>query len=1127
MFLPICLGIFLVGIVMSPQVFSTHGDDHPTNGTIDISPVSITIGDTVSITVNDPDLDKDPTVVETFSVITSPSDPAYGSIGIAGMPVEEDSNGNDQPTGRIIEIWINDPVVFVPDASVKPECNLPSGEREYYFDEGFTMTETGPDTGIFTGSFNMPRYFCDESTARLTIGQDIEAVYHDLIDGSGVYTIHYDTSTTDDDILPGIDYFTMENLVLSDSFGSFEPVNGDITVGQEIWIGVDVTNIGFSPSMPHSFKYIAQVRDANGVVVSYPKDSGVAGTGTSMFRYVYWEPDYSGSYTVTAFLWAPGGYDPTFPFTDPITTTVNVVGDANESPIIPTASISDEPGSVVQNGPITIGVDKASYYRSEIITISGTIDNYDGVSDVSLVIERPASASNPRVAVNQVSPDASGAFSIDEIVGPTFYYPGTYVVKAYNLGNSAETMFEVSSLFPPEPAVYAYLNNVQPYQFASFDEMPVRVDRIELSGGEGFSEPVAAEPEISGWFPRYFAALHWNEHLKPLILGLDNPLLMLEHLAYELEPRCDAAWDINDETTSVHSDGSFTEEHIFTDANARIHCNIGQFPDQVSNLIDQGYSLEAAVADVDEDQQDHIDDYLQRIQMWQELQQHNDLVLEVKAYYDSNKPQTFDSNDEKQQFFDTICLPSWVDECMYAYPEYIEALFHKEHIKPSFLVTLSSDEQLPMLEAIQYVLRHKCNVTQQTASEFLTYNPDGTLNQDKIFVGYNANILCGLDRYVNSIASSMSQGKSFQTAQSEVDERVEEEIAQWLTDLLVYGEEEASITEEEEQLGPAPPAAVTISLEPGSGVPGCHATNTCYSPTIVSIDPADDVVWINNSNVAHTVTSGNATNGPTGVFDSSLIMPDLWYHIPSFEIGTYEYFCLLHPWAQAAIIVGGVDIPEQEEASPVLNVSAAKNQYDLDEMISLNVSLDNIESNATVTVDVLDSAGNPVVTRSVSVSPDSTQSIQFRISDNFLTGNYKAMASAIIDGNKISTVTYFKIKSLYNQFQITSIQVTDQQGNPSTLSKGTLGYVKVTITSDMNITALITVNLFDADLTTLGVGSVRSTISAGESEIILSFMIPSNAASGNAEIFANGFTDWISNGGVPLTGEFSITEAVE
>ena len=81
----------------------------------------------------------------------------------------------------------------------------------------------------------------------------------------------------------------------------------------------------------------------------------------------------------------------------------------------------------------------------------------------------------------------------------------------------------------------------------------------------------------------------------------------------------------------------------------------------------------------------------------------------------------------------------------------------------------------------------------------------------------------------------------------------------------------------------------------------------------------------------------------------------------------------------------------------------------------------------------------------------------------------------------------------------------------------------MSLTSDIAITALVTVNLFDADLTTLGVGSVRSNIGEGESEIILSFLIPDDAALGDADIFVNAFTNWVSSGGIPLTPEFSIT----
>jgi len=68
---------------------------------------------------------------------------------------------------------------------------------------------------------------------------------------------------------------------------------------------------------------------------------------------------------------------------------------------------------------------------------------------------------------------------------------------------------------------------------------------------------------------------------------------------------------------------------------------------------------------------------------------------------------------------------------------------------------------------------------------------------------------------------------------------------------------------------------------------------------------------------------------------------------------------------------------------------------------------------------------------------------------------------------------------------------------------------------------LITVNLFDSQLTTIGIASFRTTLSTGQSEMILSFLIPEDAAVGTADIYANAFSDWPSNGGIPLTGEFS------
>ena len=113
-----------------------------------------------------------------------------------------------------------------------------------------------------------------------------------------------------------------------------------------------------------------------------------------------------------------------------------------------------------------------------------------------------------------------------------------------------------------------------------------------------------------------------------------------------------------------------------------------------------------------------------------------------------------------------------------------------------------------------------------------------------------------------------------------------------------------------------------------------------------------------------------------------------------------------------------------------------------------------------------------------------------------------------------------------NQIQIISVDATDQQGNPSSFTRGEMGFVKVVVMANKNIATLLTVNLFDSELTTIGIGSFRSTLSSGESEMILSFMIPSDAALGNANVYANAFSDWPSNGGVPQTMEVSSLEKI-
>ncbi len=91
------------------------------------------------------------------------------------------------------------------------------------------------------------------------------------------------------------------------------------------------------------------------------------------------------------------------------------------------------------------------------------------------------------------------------------------------------------------------------------------------------------------------------------------------------------------------------------------------------------------------------------------------------------------------------------------------------------------------------------------------------------------------------------------------------------------------------------PFTGTISVPEGSGVPGCDETSECYLPSQVTINAGETVTWSNDDTAAHTVTSGTPPVAD-GTFDSSLFMAGTTFEHTFDEAGTYDYFCMVHPW---------------------------------------------------------------------------------------------------------------------------------------------------------------------------------------------------------------------------------------
>jgi plastocyanin len=95
-------------------------------------------------------------------------------------------------------------------------------------------------------------------------------------------------------------------------------------------------------------------------------------------------------------------------------------------------------------------------------------------------------------------------------------------------------------------------------------------------------------------------------------------------------------------------------------------------------------------------------------------------------------------------------------------------------------------------------------------------------------------------------------------------------------------------------LGASPAPTPTASPKPAAIV---HINDFKYAPTPVTVKTGDTVEFINDDSEAHTVTSDDKS------FDSGgMDTGDTWTHVFT-KPGKYSYFCALHPWMKAVVIV--------------------------------------------------------------------------------------------------------------------------------------------------------------------------------------------------------------------------------
>lgn len=89
-----------------------------------------------------------------------------------------------------------------------------------------------------------------------------------------------------------------------------------------------------------------------------------------------------------------------------------------------------------------------------------------------------------------------------------------------------------------------------------------------------------------------------------------------------------------------------------------------------------------------------------------------------------------------------------------------------------------------------------------------------------------------------------------------------------------------------------------ISIMPGASAKG----NPNFNPKDIMVTKNSGIIWTNNDNVPHTVTSFK-DQGKT--FDSSIIMPKKTFTLDVSKLtpSQYDYFCTIHPFMKAKFTV--------------------------------------------------------------------------------------------------------------------------------------------------------------------------------------------------------------------------------
>ena len=218
-------------------------------------------------------------------------------------------------------------------------------------------------------------------------------------------------------------------------------------------------------------------------------------------------------------------------------------------------------------------------------------------------------------------------------------------------------------------------------------------------------------------------------------------------------------------------------------------------------------------------------------------------------------------------------------------------------------------------------------------------------------------------------------------------------------------------------------------------------------------------------------------------------------------------------------------LPETTQQTPIaitptqLNIKQfSPGVFDAGEIIEISADM-NAGTGHSIILSV-EGPGGQLLLQPLNTDSSGTVNLNFALSDELVTGTYTINAKSTGEGYDLTDALEFTVIALIPELTVNEVIATTESGIQATqYDAGELAYFATNLTTETTTPVLVTVNVFDSQGNTLGVGFFKSTIGEGDSEIVLGFELPDDIISGVAEVYTNVFTDWPDQGGVPITDE--------